>query len=55
VLRHDARALYDGLTSGGGLAMVLVSGAAGVATLVLVFREHYDLTPTEYRRRQYSV
>jgi cytochrome bd ubiquinol oxidase subunit II len=43
VLRHDARALYDGLTSGGGLAMVLVSGAAGVATLVLVFREHYEL------------
>jgi cytochrome d ubiquinol oxidase subunit II len=43
VLRHDARALYDGLTSGAGLAMVLVSGAAGVATLVLVFREHYEL------------
>ena len=27
VLRSDARDLYDGLTSGGGLAMVLVSGA----------------------------
>ena len=33
VLRSDARDLYDGLTSGGGLAMVLVSGAAGFATL----------------------
>jgi cytochrome d ubiquinol oxidase subunit II len=43
VLRHDARALYDGLTSGAGLAMVLVSGAGGVATLALVFREHYEL------------
>jgi cytochrome d ubiquinol oxidase subunit II len=28
VLRSDARALFDGLTSGGGLVMVLVSGAA---------------------------
>ena len=27
VLRSDARDLYDGLTSGGGLAMVIVSGA----------------------------
>jgi cytochrome d ubiquinol oxidase subunit II len=43
VLRSDARDLYDGLTSGGGLAMVLVSGAAGVATLALVYRERYGL------------
>jgi cytochrome d ubiquinol oxidase subunit II len=43
VLRDDARALYDGLTSGAGLAMVLVSGAAGVATLGLVHRERYEL------------
>jgi cytochrome d ubiquinol oxidase subunit II len=43
VLRSDARALYDGLTSGGGLAMVLVSGAAGVVTLALVHRERYLL------------
>jgi cytochrome bd ubiquinol oxidase subunit II len=43
VLRSDARDLYDGLTSGGGLAMVLVSGAAGVATLALVYRERYNL------------
>jgi cytochrome bd ubiquinol oxidase subunit II len=43
VLRSDARDLYDGLTSGGGLAMVLVSGAAGVVTLALVYRERYGL------------
>jgi cytochrome d ubiquinol oxidase subunit II len=42
VLRSDARALYDGLTSGGGLAMVLVSAAAGAATLALVATERYD-------------
>jgi cytochrome bd ubiquinol oxidase subunit II len=43
VLRSDARDLYDGLTSGGGLAMVLVSGAAGLGTLALVYRERYGL------------
>jgi cytochrome d ubiquinol oxidase subunit II len=43
VLRSDARDLYDGLTSGGGLAMVLVSGAAGVGTLALVYGERYGL------------
>jgi len=43
VLRSDARELFDGLTSGGGLAMVLISGAAGVATLVLVYRERFLL------------
>jgi cytochrome bd ubiquinol oxidase subunit II len=43
VLRSDARDLYDGLTSGGGLAMVLVSGAAGLATLALVYRGRYGL------------
>jgi cytochrome bd ubiquinol oxidase subunit II len=42
-LRSDARELYDGLTSGGGLAMVLVSGGAGLATLALVYRERYGL------------
>jgi cytochrome d ubiquinol oxidase subunit II len=41
VLRHDARALYDGLTSGGGLAMVIVSALAGAATLALVWVERY--------------
>jgi cytochrome bd ubiquinol oxidase subunit II len=41
VLRSDARYLFDGLTSGGGLAMVLVSGAGGMATLALVWSERY--------------
>jgi cytochrome bd ubiquinol oxidase subunit II len=41
VLRSDARALFDGLTSGGGLVMVLVSAAAGAATLALVAAGRY--------------
>jgi cytochrome bd ubiquinol oxidase subunit II len=41
VLRSDARALFDGLTSGAGLAMVLASGAAGLVTLGLVWSERY--------------
>jgi cytochrome d ubiquinol oxidase subunit II len=36
VVRSDARALYDGLTSEGGLIAVAVSAAAGLVTLVLV-------------------
>jgi cytochrome d ubiquinol oxidase subunit II len=36
VLREDARPLYDDLT-GDGLALVALSGAGGVATLVLVW------------------
>ena len=43
VLRSDARALYDGLTSGSGLAMVVVSALAGAATLALVWTERYGL------------
>jgi cytochrome d ubiquinol oxidase subunit II len=43
VIHADAPDLYAGLTSGGGLVMVLVSGAAGVATLVLVWRARYGL------------
>jgi len=43
VLRSDARSLFDGLTSGGGLAMVLVSALAGAATLWLVWSERYGL------------
>jgi cytochrome d ubiquinol oxidase subunit II len=43
VVRSDARPLFDGLTSGGGLAMVLVSGAAGIATLALVWAERYNV------------
>jgi cytochrome d ubiquinol oxidase subunit II len=41
VLRSDARALYDGLTSGGGLVMVVISAAAGALTLWLVAAERY--------------
>jgi len=43
VLRSDARALFDGLTSGGGLAAVLASGVAGAVTLWLVYGERYAL------------
>jgi cytochrome bd ubiquinol oxidase subunit II len=43
VVRSDARSLFDGLTSGGGLAMVLVSAAAGMTTLALVWGERYGL------------
>jgi cytochrome d ubiquinol oxidase subunit II len=41
VLRSDARDLYDGLLSGGGLACVLVSAVGGVATIALVWTERY--------------
>jgi cytochrome d ubiquinol oxidase subunit II len=42
VLRADAPRIWSGLTSGGGLAMVALSAAAGVATLVLVWRRRFD-------------
>ncbi|HWR47840.1 MAG TPA: cytochrome d ubiquinol oxidase subunit II [Pseudonocardiaceae bacterium] len=41
VVRHDAPPLFHGLTSGGGAAMVGVSTAAGLMTLVLVWRHHF--------------
>jgi cytochrome d ubiquinol oxidase subunit II len=41
VVRSDARALFEGLTSGTGLVAVLVSGAAGVATIALVATGRY--------------
>jgi cytochrome d ubiquinol oxidase subunit II len=41
VVRSDARDLYDGLTSGDGLIMVIVSGLAGLLTLALVWVERY--------------
>jgi cytochrome bd ubiquinol oxidase subunit II len=43
VLREDSPPLYDGLTSGGGLAMVVVSALAGAVTLGLVWSERYGL------------
>lgn len=41
VVRDDATRIWDGLTRGSGLAAVIVSGLAGVATLGLVFRRHF--------------
>jgi len=43
VLRADARPLYDGLSSRGGLVAGFVSGAAGVTALALVYRGRFDL------------
>ena len=43
VVHEDARRLFDGLTSGAGLAMVLVSGLAGVGTLAAVWIERLKL------------
>jgi cytochrome d ubiquinol oxidase subunit II len=43
VVREDARPLFDGLTSGGGLVMVILSALAGAATLFLVWTERYGL------------
>jgi cytochrome bd ubiquinol oxidase subunit II len=41
VVRSDARALFDGLTSGDGLIAVIVSGVAGLATIALVFARRF--------------
>jgi cytochrome d ubiquinol oxidase subunit II len=41
IVRHDAPRIWDGLTGGSGLAAVIVSGLAGVATLGLVFRRRF--------------
>jgi cytochrome bd ubiquinol oxidase subunit II len=41
VIREDAPGLYDGLTSGAGLAVVIGSAVAGVLTLGLVWRGHF--------------
>jgi cytochrome bd ubiquinol oxidase subunit II len=43
VVRDDAPALYDGLTSGPGLAAVIVSVAAGVVTIGLLVRGDYAI------------
>jgi cytochrome bd ubiquinol oxidase subunit II len=43
VVREDARQLYDGLTSGGGLVLVILSALAGAATLVLVWTGRFGL------------
>jgi cytochrome d ubiquinol oxidase subunit II len=41
VLREDARALFDGLTSGLGLVAVIGSAVAGGLTMALVARERF--------------
>ncbi|MGH2948320.1 MAG: cytochrome d ubiquinol oxidase subunit II [Solirubrobacteraceae bacterium] len=41
VVRSDARPLFDGLTSGGGLVALVASGVAGVATLALVWTRRF--------------
>jgi cytochrome d ubiquinol oxidase subunit II len=43
VLRDDARPLFDGLTSGGGLVFVIASAVAGGITLWLVWAERYEI------------
>jgi cytochrome bd ubiquinol oxidase subunit II len=43
VLNSDAPDLFDGLTSGGGLVCVIVSGVAGAATLALVWARRFFL------------
>jgi cytochrome d ubiquinol oxidase subunit II len=44
VVRSDARPLYEELTGGPALALVVVSGAAGVATLGLLWVGRYGLS-----------
>jgi cytochrome bd ubiquinol oxidase subunit II len=43
IVRSDARPLYDGLTSGGGLAALIVSAFAGIVTLALVWTHRFEL------------
>jgi len=42
VVHEDADRLWDGLTSGAGLAAVVVSTVAGVATIALVLRRRFE-------------
>jgi cytochrome d ubiquinol oxidase subunit II len=44
VIARDAERIFDGLTAGAGLVGLVVSLAAGVATLVLVSRRQYELS-----------
>jgi cytochrome bd ubiquinol oxidase subunit II len=43
VVAGDAGRIFDGLTGGGGLAALVVSLVAGIATLALVWRRQYEL------------
>jgi cytochrome bd ubiquinol oxidase subunit II len=42
IVHHDAPDIWEGLTSGWGLAAVVVSGVAGVVTLALVLRRRFE-------------
>jgi cytochrome d ubiquinol oxidase subunit II len=43
IVSSEAPDLYDGLTSGAGLACVIVSAAAGLVTLALEWRERFEM------------
>jgi cytochrome bd ubiquinol oxidase subunit II len=43
VVESDAPELYDGLTSGLGLAMVIVSALVGIATIGLIWTSRFEL------------
>src|SRR6185437_14309611 len=42
VVHSDAERIWDGLTSGGGVAALVVSAVAGVATMALVLRSRFE-------------
>ena len=46
VVESDAPDLFDGLTSGAGLAMVIASALAGAVTLGLVWTRRFE--PARY-------
>jgi cytochrome d ubiquinol oxidase subunit II len=46
VVQVDASGLFEGLTEGGGLAALLASAVAGIATLALVARSQFE--PARY-------
>jgi cytochrome d ubiquinol oxidase subunit II len=43
VVNSDAPDLYDGLTSGGGLALVVASAGLGIATIALIWSRRFEL------------
>ena len=56
VVHSDAEPIWDGLTSGAGLAAVIVSALAGAATILFVLRRRYEparVTARDRRRRDH--
>lgn len=43
IVREDARFLFDGLVSGAGIAMLLLSAAAGLGSLALVWSRRFEI------------